>query len=121
MLRRGLPGVERKHARAICEQTRTALRRRIQAQCCGVGTVGAPVKEVAQDLGVSTWSLRDWVSRQQSGQGLAQAKTLAAETPEQRENRRLRQENDYLRRQRDILKKALAIVSDGNLNGASNS
>jgi|SRR5208282_1366395 len=87
----------------------------------GLVQSGRPVKEVAQDLGVSTWSLRDWVSRQQSGQGLAQAKTLAAETPEQRENRRLRQENDYLRRQRDILKKALAIVSDGNLNGASNS
>jgi len=33
----------------------------------------------------------------------------------------LRQENDYRRRQRDILKKALAIVSDGSLPGASNS
>ena len=65
--------------------------------------------------------MRDWVSRQESGCGLTEAKTLAAETPEQRENRRLRQERDYLRRQRDILKKALAIVSDGNLNGASNS
>ena len=38
-------------------------------------------------------------------------KTLADETPEQRELRRLRQENDYLRQQRDILKKALGILS----------
>jgi len=46
--------------------------------------------------------LRDWIGRQQSGCGLTEAKTLAAETPEQLENRQLRQENDYLRRQRDI-------------------
>jgi len=52
---------------------------------------------------------------------LTEPKTLAGQTPEQRENRRLRDEIAYLRRQRDILKKALAIVSDGNLNGASNS
>jgi transposase-like protein len=43
---------------------------------------------------------------------LTEARTLAQESSEQRELRRLRQENDYLRRQRDILKKALAIVSD---------
>ena len=87
----------------------------------GLVQSGRPIKDVARDLGVSTWSLRDWVSRQQNGCRLSEAKTLAAETPEQRENRRLRQEIDYLRRQRDILKKALAIVSEGNLNGASNS
>jgi transposase len=52
---------------------------------------------------------------------LTEPKTLATQTPEQRENRRLKQENEYLRRQRDILKKALAIVSDTNLNSASNS
>ena len=45
------------------------------------------------------------------GQSLREPKTLAAETPEQRELRRLRQENDYLRRQRDILKKAVGILS----------
>jgi len=82
---------------------------------------GRAVKEVARDLGVSTWSLRDWLKRQRQGRLMTQPQTLAAETPEQRQNRRLRQEIDYLRRQRDILKKALAIVSDGNLPGASNS
>jgi transposase-like protein len=82
---------------------------------------GRTIKAVAADLGVSTWSLRQWVAARKDGAALSEPKTLAAETPEQRENRRLRQEIDYLRRQRDILKKALAIVSDGNLNGASNS
>jgi transposase-like protein len=55
------------------------------------------------------------------GQPLNQRKALADLTPELRENRRLRQEVEHLQRQRDILKKALAIVSDGHLNSASNS
>jgi transposase-like protein len=87
----------------------------------GLVLAGCPVKQVARDLGVTPWSLRDWIKRQQNGGTLSQPKTLVAETPDQRELRRLRLENDYLRRQRDILKKALAIVSDGNLNSASNS
>ena len=82
---------------------------------------GRTVVEVARDLGVTTWSLRRWIAVKGNGGTLEEPKSLAIETPEQRENRRLRQENDYLRRQRDILKKALAIVSDGNLPGASNS
>jgi len=82
---------------------------------------GRTLRAVAGDLGVSTWSLRRWVAEKNSGSGLHEPKTLASETPEQRENRRLRQELEYLRCQRDILKKALAIVSDGNLNSASNS
>ncbi len=82
---------------------------------------GRSISEVARDLGCSTWSLGRWVAAKANGAALSEPKTLAAETPEQRELRRLRQENDYLRRQRDILKKALAIVSDGSLPGASNS
>lgn len=72
---------------------------------------GRSITEVARDLGVSHWSLRQWIKDAQRGQNLSEPKTLAAETPEQRELRRLRQENDYLRRQRDILKKALGILS----------
>jgi transposase len=100
-------------------------RRRYDAEfkqnAVGLVQSGRPIKAVAFDLGISTWTLRDWIHRQQTGRGLSQAGTLTSETPEQRENRRLRQENDYLRVQRDILKKALAIVSDGHLNSASNS
>ena len=72
---------------------------------------GRTVTEVARDLGVSKWSLGRWVEQARTGETLSEPKTLAAESPQQRELRRLRQENDYLRRQRDILKKALGICS----------
>jgi transposase len=72
---------------------------------------GRSVTEVSRDLGVSYWSLSRWVKDAQNGQGLKEPKTLSSETAEQREIRRLRQENDYLRRQRDILKKACSILS----------
>jgi len=72
---------------------------------------GRSIKEVARDLGVSSWSLRHWIRLDKEGQPLKEPATLANETPEQRELRRLQQENDYLRRQRDIFKKALGILS----------
>lgn len=72
---------------------------------------GRSATQVARDLGVSTWSLNRWVALTKAGVAPGEPKTLAAETPEQRELRRLRQENDYLRRQRDILKKAVGILS----------
>jgi transposase-like protein len=92
-----------------------------KANAVSLVLAGRSYKDVAQDLGVSSWSLRVWHQRHQKGQVLTQSKALADLTPEQRENRRLRQELAYLQRQRDILKKALAIVSDGHLNSASNS
>jgi len=77
------------------------------ALVCGGRTIG----EVARDLGVSTWSLGRWVKGVGDGRPLTEPKTLAQETPEQRELRRLRQELEYVSRQRDILKKALGILS----------
>jgi transposase len=58
---------------------------------------------VARDFGVSKWSLRHWVRQAEEGQLLSEPKTLALETPEQRELRRVRQELEYVSRQRDIL------------------
>ena len=72
---------------------------------------GRTVSSVARDLGVTTWSLGRWVQAANGGQAQREPATLAAETSEQREMRRLRQENEYLRQQRDILKKALGILS----------
>jgi transposase-like protein len=62
------------------------------------------VKQLAQDLGVSQWNLRDW--REQYGPG------APARTTEQMEAelRALRRENESLRTQRDILKKTLGIL-----------
>ncbi|MDP9129050.1 MAG: transposase [Candidatus Binatota bacterium] len=72
---------------------------------------GRTISEVGRDLGVSHWSLSRWVKDVQAGKIPSQPRRLGAETAEQRELRRLRQENDYLRRQRDILKKACSILS----------
>jgi len=72
---------------------------------------GRTVTEVARDLGVSKWSLGRWVEQAKTGETLREPKTLSAESPEQRELRRLRQEIEYVSRQRDILKKALGILS----------
>ena len=72
---------------------------------------GRTIQSVARDLGVTTWSLGRWVRGVNLGQSLSEPKTVAAETPEQRELRRLRQEVAYLREQRDILKKACGILS----------
>jgi transposase len=82
---------------------------------------GRSFKQVAEDLGVSAWSLRMWVKRSRNGQELDQRRAETVLSPQELENRRLRQQVEYLQRQRDILKKALAIVSDGHLNSASNS
>ena len=72
---------------------------------------GRSQSEVSRDLGVSAWSLGEWVKKAKAGRALHHPKTLDTESPEQRELRRLRAENDYLRQQRDILKKALGILS----------
>jgi transposase-like protein len=69
------------------------------------------VKEVARDLGISHWSLKNWIKLAKAGKEQTQVGTMDGESSSQREIRRMRQEIDYLRRQRDILKKALGIVS----------
>ncbi len=72
---------------------------------------GKEIKEVARDLGISHWSLKNWCKLAKAGKDQTQVGTMDGESCSQREIRRLRQENDYLRRQREILKKALGIVS----------
>jgi transposase len=85
--------------------------REFKEQAVALIQSGRSISEVSRDLGVSHWSLSRWLKETQSGQALSEPRTLSSETPEQRELRRLRQENDYLRRQRDILKKACSILS----------
>ena len=57
--------------------------------------------EVSRDLGVSAWSLGEWIKKAEAGHVPTQAANLGAETDEQRERRRRRRENDYLREQRE--------------------
>jgi transposase len=66
------------------------------------------IPQIARDLGVSVWTLRDWVSRHRQSRGDVQPRR--AETVEE-ENRRLRRENATLRQEREILKKAAAYFA----------
>jgi len=67
-----------------------------------VETSGRSLNQVAAELGVSHWNLRDW--REIYGQ-----RSSPAQLAEQLQ--RLRAENAELRGQRDALKKALGILS----------
>jgi transposase len=70
-------------------------------------TSGRPLTQIARELGVSPWNLRDWRERLQP---------QLAQQPETLEAMRLRvaqleRDNLQLRQQRDILKKTLGIIS----------
>ena len=67
---------------------------------------GKQVKQLAEELGVSQWNLRDW--REQYGPGAPARTTGQLED----ELRALRLENESLRTQRDILKNRWASLSD---------
>ena len=94
--------------------------RDFKTNAVGLVQNGRAITEVARDLGVSTWSLRLWIKQAKAGQSQSEAKTLSSESPEQRELRRLRQDNEYLRRQRDILKKACGRGGGGDKWGLVN-
>lgn len=69
---------------------------------------GRPLAQIARELGVETWALREWKKRLQPE---------LAQQPETLEAMRLRvaqleRDNLQLRQQRDILKKTLGIVSN---------
>jgi transposase len=69
---------------------------------------GRPLTQIARELGVPVWNLRDWRKRLQP---------QLAKQPETLEALRVRlaqveRENLQLRQQRDILKKTLGIVSN---------
>ncbi len=73
-----------------------------------LNTSGRPLAQVARELGLPPWQLRDWKRRLQPE---------LAKQPETLEAMRLRlteleRENVQLRQQRDILKKTLGIVSN---------
>lgn len=76
-----------------------------------------PLAQIAIELGVSQWNLRDW--RKQYGDpsgGRKPEKTSAAAV--QSEMARLRRENQNLKAQRDILKKALGILAEPSSNAS---
>lgn len=76
-----------------------------------------PLAQIATELGVSQWNLRDWRKQygDPSGSGKP-GKTSAAAV--QSEMARLRRENQNLKAQRDILKKALGILAEPSRNAS---
>ena len=81
------------------------------------------MNQVARDLGVNHWTLRDWyrnqemAKRRKRGSGGVAPADRTTESPQQRierlerENKRLQKEVDSLRMDRAILKKAAAFFA----------
>lgn len=65
---------------------------------------GKPLRQLAQDLGVSHWNLRDWKRRYGPPVPVRSPEALESEL------RALRRENEHLRGQRDVLKKHWASL-----------
>jgi len=71
-----------------------------------------PIRQLAADLGVSHWNLRDWKKRYGPAAPVRSSETLEIEV------RALRRENERLRTRRDILKKTLGILVEPGPNGS---
>jgi transposase len=69
---------------------------------------GKLIREVADDLGVSEQTLRNWVRQGDLDDG---RRSDGLTSSEQEEMRRLRRENRVLRQEREILKKAAAFFA----------
>jgi transposase len=68
---------------------------------------GKSRKQVAQELGINHWVLRDWDRDLRQHQPVVPVTKTELEA----ENKQLRQELERVREQRDILKKTLGIIS----------
>jgi len=69
---------------------------------------GRPLKEIAAELGVTHWNLRDWTKKH----GRNQPVQAATPAEMQREMARLRRENQSLQARCEVLKKALGILAE---------
>lgn len=69
-----------------------------------------PIKEIAEELGVSDTAIRNWISLYATGQD----ESSDSFTPEEHEELiRLRRDLKRVTEERDVLKKALGIFSKG--------
>ena len=77
-------------------------------------STGKPLGEIADQLGITHWNLRDWM-KQERREGQPAATSIA---DLQRVIARLQRENESLQAQRDVLKKAMGILSEPNRNAS---
>jgi len=68
---------------------------------------GTAVRQAARELGISEFTLRDWIKKAQS------KNNKPRELTKDEEIRRLQAENKRLRMEREILKKATAFFAKG--------
>jgi transposase len=73
-----------------------------------VESSGRPLSEIAAELGVSHWNLRDWTKGRQHKRAVPPASAQEV----QRELTRLRRENEQLQARCEVLKKALGILAE---------
>jgi transposase len=74
-----------------------------------VESSGRSLREIAGELGVSQWNLRDWTKAHGRNKPVSSAMSPAEM---QREMARLRRENESLAARCDVLKKALGILAE---------
>ena len=79
-----------------------------------VESSGRSLSEIAAELGVSHWNLRDWTKRH----GRNRPKPAATLEEAQGEMARLRRENENLAARCDVLKKALGILAEPSANAS---
>jgi len=74
---------------------------------------GKTMVEVARDLGINKFTLKNWKNKvlKQMGEVKVDGQTRSAAELEA-DNRRLRKELEYVKRQREILKKAMSILGE---------
>ena len=88
-------------------RTRPAYPPEFRRQAIELVRSGAPIREVAEELGVSQQTLRNWVRQGEVDAGRAEGLT----TDEREELRRLRRENRRLTQEREILRAAAAFFA----------
>ena len=93
------------HPKRVRRQYDEAFRRNAVAL---VESSGRSLKEIATELGVSHWNLRDWTKKH----GRNRPRPAATPAEMQQEMARLRRENQRLEARCEVLKKALGILCE---------
>ena len=74
---------------------------------------GKTMAEVARDLGINKWTLKNWKNKTLKEMGEVKVNgQVRSATELESENRALRKELEHVKRQREILKKAMSILGE---------